>query len=171
MTRALRRLWPVLLLAPVPVAVALLVGGHSGAVALAAYLGLVTALLVAATARSLGRSLPPAPPLLGHRPRRRARGGTPKLEQLAWIETLVSRAYGSSGGLARRERLRPLLVQVAAAELERAHGVSLERQPVRARELVGEPLWQIVAGDPGSLPASLEVEELRRLIDGLEAIA
>ena len=47
MTRALRRLWPVLLLAPVPVVVALLVGGHSGAVALAAYLGLPELQLVA----------------------------------------------------------------------------------------------------------------------------
>lgn len=168
MTRALRRRWPVLLLAPVPVVVALVVGGHSGAVALAAYLGLLTALLVAAAANSLGRSLPPAPPLLGRPPRRRAKNATQKLEQLAWIESLVSRAYGSSGGVAR---LRPLLVQVASAELERAHGVSLERQPVRTREFLTDPLWQIVAGHEASLPASLEVEELRRLIDGLEEIA
>jgi hypothetical protein len=165
--QALRRRWPVLLLAPVPVVIALTVGGHSGAVALAAYLGLVTALLVTAAASSLGRALPPSR-LLGRPTRGSAGEAGQKLEQLTWIERLVSRAYGSTDGLVR---LRPVLAQVTSAELERAHGVSLERQPARARELVGEPLWAIVAGDPLALPGSLEVDELRRLIDELEAIA
>ena len=41
--------------------------------ALAGYLAFLTAVLVAAAARAIGRSLPPAPALLGRRPGRRGR--------------------------------------------------------------------------------------------------
>jgi len=143
--------------------VTLLVGGHTGAVALAVYLAVLTAIVAFACARAVAGGLPLSP-LLG-RPRVPGKPQQPpKLPQLAWIEGRVSRAYGSSAGV---EELRPILAQVVSAELERTRGVSLERTPERARRLLGEGLWALVAGVGDDHPA-LEVAQLRRLIDELE---
>ncbi len=103
--------------------------------ALAGYLAFLTAVLVAAAARTIGRSLPPAPALLGRRPRAPRPEKPPKLTQIASIESRVSRGYGSAGGVT--SHFRPLLVQVVSAELARKHGVVLEKQPERARALLG----------------------------------
>jgi hypothetical protein len=135
--------------------------------ALAGYLALLTAVLVAAAARAIGRSLPPAPPLLGRRHRERRPAPPPKLTQIADLESRVSRGYGSAGGVT--SHFRPLLVQVVSAELARKHGVVLEKQPERALELLGPRLRRLV--DPAvTVSAPLDANELRRVIDEVERI-
>ena len=44
-------------------------------------------------------------------------------------------------------RLRPLLRQVAAERLYGLHGVDLDRDPERARPLLGDELWEVVRPD------------------------
>lgn len=135
--------------------------------ALAGYLAFLTAVLVAAAARTIGRSLPPAPALLGRRPRGPRPEKPPKLTQIASIESRVSRGYGSAGGVT--SHFRPLLVQVVSAELARKHGVVLEKQPERARALLGPRLRQLV--DPEvTVSAPLDANELRRVIEEVEQI-
>jgi hypothetical protein len=64
---------------------------------------------------------------------------------------------------------RPLLVQVVSAELARKHGVVLEKQPERARKLLGPRLQQLL--DPATvLEAPLGAKELRGVIDEIEQI-
>jgi len=167
MKRRLWRLTPPLLFAAVALVVVLEVGGHRGAVALAVWLAGVTAVLVGLGARAAGSALPETSKLLGRPRRRGGRAEAGKLPQLAWIESRVSRAYGSADGV---QHLRPLVVQLAAAELERVHGVSLQRSPERARALLGPRLWELVGSEhPATMP--LSVRELRQLVDDLEAIS
>jgi hypothetical protein len=40
--------------------------------------------------------------------------------------------------------LRPMLAQLAADRLNHRHGILFMTQPVRAREIVGEELWEIM---------------------------
>ncbi len=70
-------------------------------------------------------------------------------------------------------RLRPLLRQVAAERLYGLHGVDLDRDPERARPLLGDQLWELLRPDrevgrrsgPG-LPAA----ELARHVAQLEQL-
>lgn len=165
MKAALFRRVPAIAFAVAALVVTMLVGGHTGAVALAVYLAVLTAVVAFGCARVVAGALPLSP-LLGRPPSPAGPRQDPKLPQLAWIEGRVSRAYGSAAGV---EELRPVLAQIVSAELERTRGVSLERSPERARELLGEGLWALVAAAGDDHPA-LEVAELRRLIDDLEQI-
>jgi hypothetical protein len=162
--------------ARVVVAAVLAVGGLAGVLALgpgargkalAGYLAFLTAVLVAAAARAIGRSFPPAPALLGRRARPPRPEAPKKLPQIASIENRVSRGYGSADGVAKH--FRPLLIQVVSAELARKHGVLLEKQPERARALLGPELRALV--DPSvTVSEPLDVHELRRVIEEVERI-
>ena len=71
-------------------------------------------------------------------------------------------------------RLRPIVREIAAARLAR-HGVSLDRQPVRARALLGAQAWELVRPDREapvgrSGRGGCSREELRAIVDALEAI-
>jgi hypothetical protein len=67
-------------------------------------------------------------------------------------------------------RLRPLLRQIAAERLYGLHGVDLDRDPDRARTLLGDELWEVVRPDrkvgrrlgPG-LPAAELAGDVARL--------
>jgi hypothetical protein len=135
--------------------------------ALAGYLAFLTAVLVVAAARAIGRSLPPAPKLLGRGPRAPRPEEPPKLTQVAAIESRLSRGYGSASGVSTH--FRPLLVQVVSAELARKHGVVLEKQPERAKQLLGPRLQQLL--DPAiTLSAPLSAKQLRLVIEEVERI-
>ncbi len=70
-------------------------------------------------------------------------------------------------------RLRPHLRIVAADRLER-HGVSLDRQPRRARALLGTEAWDLVRPDrpePADRAArGIELACLRRVVERLDAL-
>jgi hypothetical protein len=55
----------------------------------------------------------------------------------------------------------------------RKHGVVLEREPARARTLVGERLWELIQPDrpaPPERARGLRPEELRELVAELEEL-
>jgi hypothetical protein len=71
-------------------------------------------------------------------------------------------------------RLRPILREIAGHRLWMRFGVDLDREPVRARELIGANAWELVRPErpppsdrlaPGPAPADLRVvlDELERL--------
>jgi hypothetical protein len=69
--------------------------------------------------------------------------------------------------------LRARLRQIAAAALARRHGVVLEREPERARELLGEGIWNVIRDEPpaaGRLPPRRPLAELGPIVDDLEAL-
>jgi hypothetical protein len=70
-------------------------------------------------------------------------------------------------------RLRPHLVRVAAHRLA-VHGIHLEAQPERARQLLGEDAWDLLR--PDRLPPErrndrgLELARLQRVVERLDAL-
>jgi hypothetical protein len=71
-------------------------------------------------------------------------------------------------------RLRPILREVAEAKLER-HGLSVDSGSPAARELLGDELWELVAGDDhdplaNRLAPGPGLEGLERTISRLERL-
>lgn len=103
------------------------------------------------------------------RPPRRPRPGLPA-DLGAITELIVS---GRSSAAEVHRRLRPLLREIAAVRLAR-RGIGLDRDPIQARELLGEELWELVRADRAAPPAraapGLTLAELAALTDRLEAV-
>jgi hypothetical protein len=95
----------------------------------------------------------------------------PPIAGLDRIDRLV--VLGAANEFDFHYRLRPLLRQLAADRLYGHYGFELDRDPERARELLGDELWQLVSPErqvgrrtgPGLPPAELtaHVERLEAL--------
>ena len=93
------------------------------------------------------------------------------IAELDRIDRLV--VLGAANEFDLHYRLRPLLRDLAADRLSAGHGVSLDGQPERAQQLLGEELWELVRADrevgrrsgPGVAPAALAgfVDRLEKL--------
>jgi hypothetical protein len=67
------------------------------------------------------------------------------------LSTLEHRlSWGSVDRERYETRLRPQLARLAEERLRQRHGVDPARQPDLARQIVGEPLWQLMTGPPVS---------------------
>lgn len=126
---------------------ALLFAGSSHGLALLAYLFFLGALALAVLIGRLQAELPVAAPferLLTTAPR-----SAGPVEQLETIRRTLSAAGWNQAEL--HYRLRPLVRGIVVARLSRRHGVDLDREPERARALVGEGrVWELVR--PGREP-------------------
>jgi hypothetical protein len=71
-------------------------------------------------------------------------------------------------------RVRPVLRDIAAHRLRTRYGVELDAEPVRARELLGTAIWDVVRPDRppprDRLAPGPNVRQLRTLVQELEAI-
>jgi hypothetical protein len=153
----------------VALAVALALGAAQD-VALAACVLFLTALALIGLVRETVAVLPASDDLgeLLRRPESREE----RVPQLATLERRLDSARWSTLDL--HHRMRPLVCEIAAARLVRSHGVDLEREPERARALVGPHVWELVRPEreppqerlaPGWPPKELWalVEELERI--------
>ena len=96
-------------------------------------------------------------------------------ERLADLKRLEREtALAQSSAFDLHYRLRPVLREVATGLLAVRRGVSLDRQPERARELLGAETWELVRPDreppvdragPG-----IDTPALRRVVGSLEAL-
>ena len=83
----------------------------------------------------------------------------------------TDRERGGTQRLARRSRagsrdpdrfdlrVRPVLTGLADHALRRRHGVDLRSQPERARELLGDSLWQTIRTAPATPPTRRQLAE------------
>jgi hypothetical protein len=127
----------------------------------------VLAALVVVVLLGVASALPRAEPAPLEQPPRSQRVG-----QLESVARALDRAEASSFDL--HHVLRPIVREIAATRLAR-HGVSLDRQPERARALLGAQTWELVrldreapAGRSGLGGCSRD--ELRAIVDSLETI-
>jgi hypothetical protein len=67
------------------------------------------------------------------------------IAELDRIDRLV--VLGGANEFDLHYRLRPLLRQIAAERLQDLYGIDLDRDPERARPLLGEGLWEVVRPD------------------------
>jgi hypothetical protein len=122
--------------------------------------------VLAAVVLGVARALPSAEPVPLQRPPRSQRFG-----QLESVADALDLAEVSSFDL--HNTLRPIVREIAAARLAR-HGVSLDRQPERAREVLGAQAWDLVRPDREA-PArgsgrGCSRDDLRAIVDSLEAV-
>lgn len=154
------------------VAVALL-APHRAGLAAHVYVLVLLGFLAVALVGALGRAYaaPGASPF--EAALARGRGAAPPLAELARLEREVTLAAGSA--FDEHFRLRPTARAIAGGLLATRHGVDLDRDPQRARALLGDEVWELVRGDrpppedrhgPGIGRARLE-----RVLERLEALA
>lgn len=71
-------------------------------------------------------------------------------------------------------RLRPILREIAAQRLLARHGIELDREPTRARPLVGDRAWEIVRPDrpppQDRLSRGPSLADLRAVVTELERL-
>ena len=107
---------------------------------------------------------------LGRRSARRRDDGRPP-EQLRRIAETLTGARASEGGVSRH--LRPLFRGIAATRLAR-RGVDIDRHPERARQILGEELWELVRAErlreSHRFAGGVSSAGLQRLIERLEEI-
>ncbi|HTZ45395.1 MAG TPA: hypothetical protein VMB79_16160 [Jatrophihabitans sp.] len=63
--------------------------------------------------------------------------------------------------------LRPMLVQLTADRLAHRHGIRIEDEPARARELLGEQPWQLLTTPPSRPVSRARLHELVQAISRL----
>jgi len=111
----------------------------------------------------LARQVVPPPEPLSERAAYQSRD-----EGLLLLTSLESRlSWGGTDPDRFRNRVRPELVALAADLLRTRRGIDLRTEPDRARQILGEPLWQLIARTPTRSPSRAE---LSRLVDALERI-
>jgi hypothetical protein len=150
MTRLERRLATAAALATLAYTAAFLFAGSSRRGATAAFLLVLGALALIALAARLS-TLAPArapslfprrPPLSQRLPALRRRYRPTDLEMLEGRLLVAGRNAADF-----HSRLRPMLREIAAARLQRRHGVALDRDRTAARALLGDDLWEVVRPD------------------------
>ena len=141
--------------------------------ALAAHLWLVvvTATGLLALVAALGRTRPRPAPVFDDAAHTRNEQGL-ELPGLARLGRELSMATGSAYDL--HVRLRPTVRELARGLLSRRHGVDLDREPERARQLLGKDTWELVRPDR-PFPAErrgggLALAEIDRIVRSLEGL-
>jgi hypothetical protein len=73
-----------------------------------------------------------------------------------------------------RQRIRPILREIAEHRLATSRGIYMDDAPERAREVLGEEAWDLIHFDQDELDRrrgrGLELERLERVVDSLEEI-
>jgi hypothetical protein len=104
-------------------------------------------------------------------PRRTRPEDTEPTAELERIDRLL--VLGSGNAFDAHHRLRPLFRELALERLRGNHAVDLDREPERARELLGNELWEFVRADRDSGRRSgpgLPLDRAGRFLDTLEAV-
>ena len=129
-------------------------------------LGGVVVLMVAALRRAFPRATPLRPRAKPPRPVR----ATP--ETLARLETRT--ALGVAGAFDLHYRLRPRLRGLAAELLASRRAISLDENPDRARQALGEETWLLVREDrpppEDRIARGIPIRELARVVESLENV-
>ena len=166
MSRTLARAITLAVLAAVGLGVTVLVSPGAPALTIEIYLFVLAALVVVGVVLGIAGALPRAEPAPREQP--------PRSQQLGQLES-VARALdlAETSSFHLHNVLRPIVREIAAARLAR-HGVSLDRQPERARALLGAQTWELVRPDRESpvrgSARGWSRDELRAIVDSLEAV-
>ena len=97
---------------------------------------------------------------------------TEQLPELARMERNVVLATAKQ--FDSRQRIRPILREIAEHRLATSRGIYMDDDPDRAREVLGEEAWDLIHFEQDELDRrrgrGLELERLERVVDSLENI-
>jgi hypothetical protein len=159
------RLGLLALVATIVLAVLLDSGAKHRGLIVEVYLDVLCALVLIALASAVRSALPASRDL--HRSWARPRQPRPvRPQQLEWLERQIGDARDH--GYELPTDFRPVLRSIAASALRRKHGVVLEREPDRARQLLGDRVWQLIRLDEPE--TKVPPGGLRAVVADLEAI-
>ena len=92
----------------------------------------------------------------------------PPDDGLLVLTSLESRlSWGATDPDRFRDRVRPLLADLATDRLRSRRGVDPRTDPEHARQILGEPLWTLMTAEPARSPSRAE---LSRLVEAIERI-
>jgi hypothetical protein len=95
-----------------------------------------------------------------------------RLQQLRRQEREVGLSVDAAFDL--HVRLRPTMRMIASHRLAAKRGIDLDRQPDRAREVLGEEAWELVRPDRPTpedrFARGIPLDRLRTIVDSLERI-
>lgn len=133
----------------------------------------ILALGIVAAWRVLGRSSAVTAPSPEQFEAELAQPAAPAFEiaGLRAVETDLRMSTANAYG--RELRLKPILRELAGWRLARDHGVDLDRAPEASREILGEPLWELVRPAevfPDFRAAGVPLADVQAAIDRLERI-
>jgi hypothetical protein len=93
-------------------------------------------------------------------------------DRLAQIERMITSATWST--LEYRARLRPVLLEIAEQRLLLYHAIDAQKQPERARAVIGSDIWELLTRsvvEPGAEGKGLTANEITRIVATLEGIS
>ena len=171
MRRAVRRAVVLALLLTIAAAVTLFATNGIRARVVDAYLVTLAAVVMLMLLRTAQALLPERRPSFFEAALRAMRTPAPSIGELS-LERDVE--LGRVNAFHFYTRVRPVLREIAAARLQRRYGVDLDREPVRARELLGTSSWEAVRTDAqppaDRLGRGPSVASLRTVVDELERV-
>lgn len=126
----------------------------------------VLGLAIAALRRAYARETPLRPPASPRQERREVPGSLARLEQEVILATANS--------FDLHVRLRPRLQALAIERLATRNGIDLDREPERARRVLGEETFDLVRADRpppvDRLARGMAIKDLDRVVESLERI-
>lgn len=92
-------------------------------------------------------------------------------EYFARLRQLERRLEAASRDGSKYDRnVRPLLARLAADRLRQKYGIDAGRQPVRAKEVLGDQLWSLMVEPPAQGSAAPSQAQLSALVAAIEAL-
>jgi hypothetical protein len=132
------------------------------------YLGALALLALARATAATGEG----DPLAHFLPEPESRSSRPRLPELARIEREVVLSTGSE--FDQQLRVKPLLSDVAAHRLWTRRGIEMDESPERAREVLGDEVWELVKPGPPEpnrrYSSGLDIAGLRRIVEKIEGV-
>lgn len=96
---------------------------------------------------------------------------TDRSEYSARLRQLERRLEAATRDGSKYDRnVRPMLARLAADRLRQKYGIDPGRQPVRAKEVLGDQLWSLMFLPPGPASPAPSQAQLSALVDAIEAL-
>jgi hypothetical protein len=84
-----------------------------------------------------------------------------------WVQESDRERRVGEGSQAYVRRIRPLLLELTRDRLLHRHGIDPSLEPDRAREVVGDQLWDLISGTTARTASFAEIEQAVQTIEKL----
>lgn len=84
-----------------------------------------------------------------------------------WVQESDRERRAGEGSQAYVRRIRPLLLEVTLDRLLHRHGIDPSLEPDRAREVVGDQVWELISGTTARTASFAEIEQAVQTIEKL----